>query len=124
MNLGCVAVGRGLLAALLVAGLAMSLRPLAPGAGPENWFAGADKLLHVGYFVLLWWLGVYARLVSPWMLGLGLLLFGVGIEAAQGAFTATRSASFTDVLADAAGLLLGAALTRAVSARQPQEDCR
>lgn len=99
----------------------MALRPLLPGAGPENWFPGADKLCHMTFFALLWNLGVRARLAPAWLLALGLLLFGVGIEVAQSVFTTTRSASFTDVLADAAGLLLGAALLRAISVRQPEK---
>ena len=124
MKASSTVTNRCLLAVLLVVGLLMALRPLAPGAGPENWHAGADKLLHVSYFVLLWSLGTRARLTPAWLLGLGLLLFGVGIEAAQSAFTETRSASFDDVLADAAGLVLGAAITIASSARQPKKDGR
>lgn len=120
---------RWLLALTLLAGLALSLRPLDAGKGPENWFPHADKLGHLGYFALLWRLAVCAGLPRGWRLGLGLLLFGAGIELAQGLFSASRSASLADILADAAGLLLGWALTRRIarspsSSRQPQEHGR
>ncbi len=52
---------------------------------------------------------------------MGLLLVGIGLELAQGLFTQTRDMSFSDVLADAAGLVVGAFLTRCASRRQPQE---
>ncbi len=106
----------------MVTGLTLALRPLGTGVWPENWFNGADKLLHLAFFTLLWCCGDRARLTPAWLLGLGLLLFGVGIELAQGFFTTTRDASSADVLADGAGLLLGAVLTRWASWRQPQED--
>jgi hypothetical protein len=102
-----------------VAGPLVALRPLMPGSGPENWFQGADKLFHLSYFALLWCLGARARLTSNAWLGASLLLFGAGIELGQGALTATRSGSFGDVLSDAAGLLVGTSVTRALSARQP-----
>lgn len=108
----------------MLAGLASALRPLTVGQGPENWFQGADKLHHLWFFTLLWILADRARLGSAWRLAFGLLLFGVGVELAQGAFTATRGTSFADLLADAAGLGIGALLTRAFSDRKPQEDGR
>lgn len=115
---------RWLLAVVVVIGAIMALRPLAVGVGPENWFPGADKLFHLGFCALLWCLAVRARITSAGWLGLGLLLFGIGLELAQGAFTASRSASVADVLADGAGLLLGAAITRLGLHGQPKEDRR
>jgi VanZ family protein len=61
-----------------------------------------------------------------WRLGLGLLLYGGGMELAQALFSAGRGAELKDVVADGIGLLLGAALTRWAarrggSAGQPQE---
>lgn len=117
-------VSRCLLAALMAAGFLLALRPLAPGAGPENWFAGADKLFHLGFCTVLWCLAVRSRISSTGRLGLGLLLFGIAIELAQGMFSASRSASVADVLADGAGLLLGAAITRPNLRGQPEEDRR
>lgn len=108
----------------MVAGLIGALRPLAAHAGPENWFLGADKLLHLSYFALLWCVAVRTRMARAGWLALGLIGFGVGIELAQGWLTATRSASVADILADSAGLLLGAGLTRAASSRQPEEHRR
>ena len=113
---------RCLLAAVMIAGLAFALRPLSAGQGPENWFPNADKLLHLWFFALLWCLADRARLGSAWPRALGLLLFGGAIELAQGAFTATRGMSLADVLADAAGLGLGALLMRRFSRREPQEN--
>lgn len=120
---------RWLLAALLVFGLAWALRPLAPDEGPENWFPTADKLFHLGFFGLLWWLALRAGVRPHWPLGLALLLYGAGMEVAQGLLTTSRSASLADVAADGAGVLLGAALTRwsvrrQASAGQPEEHRR
>lgn len=119
------AVWRWLVAVLLLAGLAWSLRPLAPNEGPENWFPNADKLHHLWFFAVLWWLGLRTGLLRGWTLGLVLFFYGVGIELAQG-LTVTRSASVDDVVADMAGVLLGVALTRRLMRRpassgQPEE---
>ena len=124
MTLRAATVSRGLLVALLTVGLALSLRPLAPGAGPENWFAGADKVFHALFFAALWCLGVRSRLGLGGWLAAALLLFGAAMELAQGAFTASRSASIADLAADAAGLLLGFVLTRWALFGQPKEDGR
>lgn len=120
---------RWLLAATLVVGLALALRPLAAGEGPENWFPVADKLHHLGFFALLWWLALRAGAQRGWRLGLALMLYGVGMELAQALLTATRGASFFDLLADSAGLLTGDMLTRwwarrSSSGGQPQEHGR
>jgi len=110
----------------LLAGLLMALRPLAPNTSPENWFRHSDKLVHLSFFALAWWLGVKAGLRPGWRLGLGLLLYGGGMELAQALFSAGRGAELKDVVADGIGLLLGAALTRWAARRggsvgQPQE---
>ena len=119
---------RWILASVMTAGLAFALRPLAPSEGPENWFPHADKMFHLLFFALLWWMGQRARLGSAGRLALGLMAFAVGIELAQALFTATRSASPTDVAADGLGLLAGAWLNRRLEAvtlgRQPEEDGR
>ena len=124
MTLRAATVSRGLLVALLTIGLSLSLRPLAPGAGPENWFAGADKLFHAAFFSALWCLGVRSRLAEGWRLAAALLLFGAGMELAQAALSVSRSASIADLAADAIGLLLGFALTRWSLLGQPEEDGR
>lgn len=119
------AAWRALAAVLLLAGLAWSLRPLAPNEGPENWFPNADKLHHLWFFAVLWWLGLRTGLLRGWTLGLVLFFYGVGIELAQG-LTLTRSTSVDDVVADMAGVLVGVALTRRLmrrpaSSSQPKE---
>jgi hypothetical protein len=118
---------RWILAAVMAAGLGFALRPLSE-VSPENWFPQSDKLVHVAFFALLWWMGQRARLGSAGRLAVGLMAFAVGIELAQALFTATRSASPTDVAADGLGLLAGAWLNRRLEAvtlsRQPEEDGR
>lgn len=116
-----MAAWRALAAVLLLAGLAWSLRPLAPNEGPENWFPNADKLHHLWFFAVLWWLGLRSGLLRGWTLGLVLFFYGVGIELAQG-LTVTRSASVDDVVADMAGVLLGVALTRRLLMRRPASN--
>lgn len=106
---------------LMMASLAFAVRPLTPDEGPENWFPQADKLHHLWYFGLLWWVGTKAGFRAGWALALGLVAYGVGIELAQ-SLTPTRAPSALDVLADSAGVALGWLLTRWRSARQPQED--
>lgn len=109
---------------LMVAGLAFAVRPLAHNQGPENWFPHADKIHHLWYFGLLWWMGLKAGARPGWRWAGALLGYGMVIELAQ-SMTATRSASWQDLLADGSGVLLGMLLTRAwarrQSARQPQE---
>lgn len=117
------------MAALLLAGLVGALRPLVPGEGPENWFIGADKMFHLAYFALLWWLALRAGASAGWRLGLGLIVYGVVMEMAQELLTASRSASLADLLADSTGVALGFVLTRWAarrqpSAGQPSEHCR
>lgn len=116
---------RWVLAAVMVAGLAIALRPLNEHS-PENWFPQSDKLAHLGFFALLWWLGRRSRLASPAGLAIGFLAFAVGIEVAQALSTTGRAASVADVVADAAGLLLGVWITRrleaAESAGEPEKD--
>ena len=120
---------RWLLAMLLAVGLVMALRPLAPHASPETWFRHSDKLVHITFFAIAWWLGVQAGAHPGWRLGLGLLTYGGVMELAQAVLTSGRGASLSDVAADGVGLLLGAALTwwsarRGRSAGQPQEHRR
>jgi VanZ family protein len=102
----------------MVAALTFALRPLAPGQGPENWFAHADKFFHIAFFAALWAIGRRAGIASGPLWALALLAFGATIEWAQAALTVTREASALDVLADAAGIAVGWAIA---SRSQPQE---
>lgn len=72
-----------------------------------TWFIGADKWLHGVTFVFLtiWFAGQYRRR-SYWKIGLGLILFGLLIEACQRLVT-YRSSEVFDIVADAAGILIG-----------------
>jgi VanZ family protein len=72
-----------------------------------SWFVHVDKWLHGLAFVILavWFAGQYQRR-SYWRIGVGLLAFGVLIEACQRMVT-YRSADWLDVAADAAGIAVG-----------------
>lgn len=95
----------------MLALVAVMVIALLPTGGRPEWFAQADKVRHAGAFVTLWWLGSRVRLFPVWGLGLILLGFGISIEVAQ-SFTTYREASVMDVVADLAGILLGACLWR------------
>ena len=77
------------------------------------WFIGADKWLHgiIFTFLAVWFAGQYRRR-SYWRIALGLLAFGVLIEAAQRLVT-YRSSEWFDILADAIGILVGLGLAMA-----------
>ncbi len=72
-----------------------------------SWFEGIDKWLHGLTFLALslWFTGLY-RQRSYWKIGLGLLAFGLGIEACQ-RMVSYRTADWLDVGADAGGIILG-----------------
>ncbi len=78
-----------------------------------TWFIDVDKWLHGVTFVFLaiWFAGQY-RPRSYWRIGIGLIFFGVLIEACQRLVT-YRSAELLDVAADTAGIVVG--LTLAVA---------
>ena len=79
-------------------------------SGLVNWFVHVDKWLHGITFVFLavWFAGQYRR-KSYWRIGVGLLFFGVLIEACQRLVT-YRSADWLDIAADAAGIAVGMAV--------------
>jgi len=72
-----------------------------------KWFKSIDKWLHgVTFFALsLWFTGLYNK-SSYWRIGIGLLAFGLVIEACQ-RLVIYRTAEWMDVGADAAGIILG-----------------
>lgn len=89
----------------------LSLIPAPPGI--ENPLLGWDKLQHAaayGLLTLLGFLALGSLIPYPrrWALSAMLLaiLFGALMEAAQGLFTATRTAEAGDLLADAVGAML------------------
>jgi len=71
------------------------------------WFIDVDKWLHGITFVFLavWFAGQY-RPRSYWRIGVGLIFFGVLIEACQRLVT-YRSADLFDIVADVAGITVG-----------------
>jgi len=70
-------------------------------------FQGVDKWFHGVTFLVLsmWFTGMY-HTRSYWKIGIGLLLFGLVIEACQ-RMVSYRMAEWYDVGADAAGIILG-----------------
>ena len=72
-----------------------------------SWFESIDKWFHGITFLGLsiWFTGLYNK-GAYWRIGLGLLAFGLLIEACQRMVT-YRSADWMDVGADAAGIILG-----------------
>ncbi len=96
---------------ILVFVLAAALMPAVwlfdSKASALHWFGGIDKWLHgITFFVLsIWFTGLY-RKSAYWMVGSGLLLFGLAIEACQ-RMVGYRTADWLDVGADAAGIVLG-----------------
>ena len=72
-----------------------------------SWFESIDKWFHGITFLALsiWFTGLYNK-GAYWRIGLGLLAFGLLIEACQRMVT-YRTADWMDVGADAAGIILG-----------------
>ena len=72
-----------------------------------SWLINVDKWLHGITFVILavWFAGLY-RPRSYWRIGVGLILFGLFIEACQ-QLVAYRSAEMFDVAADIVGIVIG-----------------
>jgi glycopeptide antibiotics resistance protein len=77
------------------------------------WFVNVDKWLHGIIFVFLavWFSGQY-RPQHYWRIGVGLILFGVLIEACQRLVT-YRSADVFDIAADAGGIAIGLVIASA-----------
>lgn len=72
-----------------------------------TWFMGVDKWLHALTFLFLavWFAGQYKR-SAYWRIALGLILFGVLIEACQ-RMVSYRSAEWYDLAADVLGVIIG-----------------
>jgi hypothetical protein len=106
-----------------VAGIAILLAVLVFALLPPEWLRMggvrdiamrmSDKSLHgvIFAFVTVWFCGQYAR-GSYWRVAVGLLLFGVLIEACQ-RMLAYRDAESLDLLADAVGIAIGLAIAMA-----------
>jgi VanZ family protein len=112
---------RALLLALMVVGVLFAVRPLTSPYSPETLFRHSDKFSHVLFFGGLWVMARRAGFAASWLLVLTLLGYGVLIEVAQALSPTRRSASLSDVAADALGIALAWWLTRRWSPRQPEE---
>jgi VanZ family protein len=102
-------IARTGLALLLVAVVWGCLQ--APGPDDTPWFWGADKIIHLSTYTLLYicaWLAFPGALLS-WVIHGSLLAFGLLIEGLQ-SLTSYRSAELGDILANATGLGLGCLL--------------
>ncbi len=77
------------------------------------WFVDGDKWLHAITFVGLavWFAGQY-RPRSYWRIGVGLIAFGVLIEACQ-RLVSYRSAEWFDIVADTLGVVVGLTIAMA-----------
>jgi VanZ family protein len=95
----------------VLAGIAVSLMPAPPL--PDPWFPAADKVQHAVAYAVLFLLGRHAGYGQRTLM-LGLLALGAAIEVAQGALTATRSAEWLDLVADALGVGFGHLIAMAI----------
>ncbi|MFZ2209363.1 MAG: VanZ family protein [Porticoccaceae bacterium] len=91
-----------------------ALRPLTS----EEWFSGQDKVQHLLAYSGLYGLGRLAFSGHEWRLSSALLTYGVIIELLQ-SFTPHRLTSVADVVANAAGLAVGALVLARVQCRWP-----
>ena len=105
--------GLVILALVLLASLTPVFWFFPDRGGFVSWFDNVDKWFHGIAFVLLaiWFAGQY-RPRSYWRIAIGLLAFGVLIEACQGMVT-YRSAEWLDIAANTAGIAVGLALALA-----------
>ena len=88
----------------------------APSPDDTLWFWGADKIIHLSTYALLYicaWLAFPGALLS-WILHGSLLAYGLLIEGLQ-SLTSYRTAEFADMLANATGLGLGCLLLSLVA---------
>ena len=111
-----------LLVVVMVAGVLFAVRPLTSRFSPETLFAQSDKLTHFLYFAFLWVLARRAGFGAGWQLALAVLGYGVLIEIAQALVPTGRSASLTDVTADAVAIAVAWWSTRRWSPAQPEKN--
>lgn len=101
----------------LVLGFALAffviVSSLVPGGGRPR-VEGLDKVGHAGAYLVLmvWFAGLQPRRAWGWVAG-ALLVLGLALELAQGALHLHRTADARDMLANAAGVGVGAMLAAA-----------
>jgi hypothetical protein len=99
----------------LVVQLAVLYSPVAP-AGPQ--IAGLDKLVHIGVFAVPVLAALMAGMSAPWVLGI-LAVHAPVSELVQHFALPHRSGDPFDVMADFAGIALGALAYLVWNRRQP-----
>ena len=84
---------------------------LLPGPDLPHVPDGGDKVEHIAGYCVLAAFAVQLFARRAWLAGacVALVLLGIALEIAQGVFTTTRTMDPADALADAVGVLLGAA---------------
>ncbi|HTG76998.1 MAG TPA: hypothetical protein VL546_07490 [Steroidobacteraceae bacterium] len=89
--------------------LAVIVASLVPGGTLGGGFASHDKLSHAGAYLVLmvWFAGLQPRRTWRWV-ALALLGMGLVLEIAQGMMHMDRMADPGDVIANAAGIGIGA----------------
>jgi VanZ family protein len=89
--------------------LAVIVASLVPGGALPGGFPGHDKLAHAGTYLVLmvWFAGLQPRRAWRWV-ALALLGMGLVLEIVQGLLHVHRMADPVDVIANAAGIGLGA----------------
>jgi len=104
---------------LLVAAVVITDLALQPSFDLPGPMLGSDKLEHAMAFLVL---TILARIGWPgipaWIAALVLMAYGFGIEVAQGAQDAGRTASLADLAADGIGVAAGLGLVRLVRGRR------
>jgi VanZ family protein len=107
-------VGWALLIEMLV------LWPSPPEVPQPLWVIGFDKLVHAALFAvqaaLAGW-ALAARDRPAWPAGVGVVVFAVATELEQ-QFIPSRSMELGDILADAAGAVIGLAVFAALAPRR------
>ncbi|AXK72942.1 hypothetical protein DWG18_12080 [Lysobacter sp. TY2-98] len=98
---------RGAVALWIAMFIAITVGSLLPAHDlPPPAFDGMDKLEHaLGYAVLAGY-GTWLFPTRGLRVLIGVVLFGVAIEVAQGVFTTSRSADPLDAIADALGAVI------------------
>ncbi len=107
---------------LLLVGAVAATSLMSAGDLPPPPFDGVDKVEHfLAYLVLsAWAVMLFAQRRAQAVAAAALIGLGVGLEFAQGAFTATRQADSADALANALGVLAGLMLAPTPLARALQ----
>jgi VanZ family protein len=99
LSLWCAAIAAVVVGSLLPA---MDLPPVPTGADKLEHFAGYGVLAAIA-------VQLFATRAALWRAGLGLVVLGIALEAAQFLFTSTRMMDGWDALANSLGVLAGLA---------------